>query len=129
MIWLEAHTTSSDPKVVANYFIEAVKSKQGCSVRIRADRGTENGHVEQMLKFLRCDHTDDYASNCFLYGSSNHNERIKRWWGFLRTHHAQYWMNIFQNLKEENLFDGELVDKSLIQFCFLNQIQVSEQHD
>lgn len=126
MVWLEAYSTNSDPKVIANYFMEVVNLLQGCPMRIRGDRGTENGHVEQMLMFLRSDHTDAYVNRCFIYGSSNHNQRIERWWGYLRTHHIHYWLNTFETLKEENLYDGSFLEKSLIQFCFMNQIQVNK---
>jgi len=36
----------------------------------------------------------------------------------------QFWINVFEELKEEDLFSGSILDKSLMQFCFLNLIQV-----
>jgi hypothetical protein len=42
VIWLEAATTSSDPKVKSSYFIDSVRNKAGCPKRIRNDLGTEN---------------------------------------------------------------------------------------
>lgn len=51
IIWLEAYSTNSDPAVIASYFMSAVESRKGCPKRIRADMGTENGHVENMHKF------------------------------------------------------------------------------
>ena len=53
IIWLEAFTMSSDPAVIGIYFMSAVERRMGCPKRMRADRGTENGHVENMQKFLR----------------------------------------------------------------------------
>ncbi|KAJ8303343.1 hypothetical protein KUTeg_019739 [Tegillarca granosa] len=87
--------TSSDPAVIGSYFLKAVASKLGCPVRVRADRGTENGHVEAMQTFLRMGHGNTFSSVPFMYGSSNHNQRIEAWWCFLRRHMAQFWMNIF----------------------------------
>ena len=55
IIWLKAYYTNHDPRVVASYFT--------CPQRVRADRGTENGHVEQMQMFLRRNHADDYAGD------------------------------------------------------------------
>ncbi|CAG9764650.1 unnamed protein product [Ceutorhynchus assimilis] len=52
-----------------------------------------------------------------------HNQLIEAWWSMLRKHNAQYWMNVFQMLKEDNLFDGSFLDKSLIQFCSTPLIQ------
>ncbi len=34
-------------------------------------------YVEQMQKFLRYVDHDEYAENCFIYGSSNHIQRIE----------------------------------------------------
>ena len=82
VIWLEANTTNSDPKVIENYYIKAVSRKSGCPERIRADLGTERGHVEQIQKFLRRNHTDELAGNkSFLYGKSTHNQQIEWFWG------------------------------------------------
>lgn len=77
IIWLEAYSTNSDPAVIASYFMSAVESRKGCPKRIRADMGTENGHVENMHKFLRYEDVDEFAQRCFLYGSSNYNQRIE----------------------------------------------------
>lgn len=49
VLWMEAYTTNSDPKVVASYFIKTVLSIGGCPERIRADRGTENVCVEDIF--------------------------------------------------------------------------------
>ena len=124
IIWLQAYKTSSDPAVIAGYFITEVERRKGCPSRVRADLGTENGHIEQMMKFLRHYHDDEYANNCFVYGSSNHNQRIEGWWAFLRKHFAQYWMNKFQDLKDTDKFCGDYLDKNLIRFCFMSIIQV-----
>ncbi|KAK1143785.1 hypothetical protein AOXY_G36641 [Acipenser oxyrinchus oxyrinchus] len=123
IIWLEAYKTNSDPKVVAGYFMEAVKKRQGCPARLRADRGTENSHVKQMLMFMKRTGSDSYVDNCYLEGSSNCNQRIEQWWGFLRKHSAQYWMDFFAMLKDMGCFTGDFLDKALIQFCFMDLVQ------
>ncbi|XP_069122977.1 uncharacterized protein [Argopecten irradians] len=123
IVWLEAYVTSSDPAVIGSYFMNAVESRRGCPKRIRADRGTENGHVENLQKYLRYNHEDEFAKRSFIYGSSNHNQRIESWWGFLRRHHAQYWMDIFHTMKDQDDFDGGFLDRNLVQFCFLKLIQ------
>lgn len=125
VIWLDVYSTNSDPRVIAACFIEAVKARAACPKRVRADRGTENVYVEQMQTFLRRDGTDRFASHAsFVYGSSNHNQRIESFWGFLRKENVQFWMNLFQSLKEEDHFSGDFVDKSLVQFCFMELLQV-----
>lgn len=37
-----------------------------------------------------------------------------------------FWMNTFKALKENEHFSGAFLDKNLIQFCFLDLIQVTE---
>ena len=124
-MWMEAYTTNSNPKVIADYFINTVKRIGGCPQRLRADPGTENGHVRDMQMFLRRSHTDHHVGDgSFIYGCSTANQRIESWWGVLRKQSVQYWMDIFQTLKDDGLFSGDFLDKSLVQFCYLNLIQV-----
>ena len=125
IVWLEAYRTNSDPKVIGSYYVNAIKIRNQCPRLIRADRGTENGHVRQIQHFLRSNANDSFAGeNSFMYGRSTSNQRIESWWGILRKQNAQFWMNLFEQIKDEGLFSGNFLDKSLIQFCFLNIIQV-----
>lgn len=128
IVWLEASTTNSDPKVIAYYYIQAVKRKSGCPMRIRSDMGTENTHIEQMQIFLRRNHQDELSgSKSFLYGKSTHNQRIEWFWGCLRKKVGQFWMDLFQGLStdiNDTSFCGSFLDKSLVQFCFIKLIQV-----
>lgn len=125
VIWMEAFTTNNDPEVIAIYFIELITSKGGFPERMHADRGTENGQVEQMQKFLRREHMDYFAGeNSFLYGHSTANQHTESWRGMLRKQNVQVWVNLFQNIQDDRGFMGDILDRSLIQFCFLNLIQV-----
>ena len=45
---METYRINNDPKMIAGYFLDVVKSKGGCPMRVRADRGAENGHVQQI---------------------------------------------------------------------------------
>lgn len=126
VIWVEAWSTNNDPKVIAGYFIEAVKQIHGCPERVRSDAGTENRHVEQMQYVLRENHTDRFAGfHSFLYGKSTGNQRIESWWGILRKQCIQNWMDMFKQLQYDGYFTGDVLDKSLIQFCFMETIQVN----
>jgi len=94
-----------------------VKLAGGCPLKMRADMGTENVIVEQLQTFLRG------AQNAFIYGRSVNNQRIEAWWGILRRECAQFWINVFEELSDED-FTGSFLDKSLVQFCFIFLIQV-----
>lgn len=123
VVWLHAYSTNSNPKVIAGYFLSEVEKIGGTATRIRTDMGTENGTMKDMQRFLRLDHNDGFARNCFILGSSIHNQRIESWWAFLRKHHAQYWMNLFQKLKDLDHFTGDFLDKQLVLFTCLNIIE------
>lgn len=118
IVWMHAYTTNNDPHVIASYFTNAVGQTGGCPMKVRADMGTENVIVEQLQTFLRND------QNAFMYGRSVNNQRIEAWWGILRRECAQFWINVFEEIKDE-YFTGSFLDKSLVQFCFLYLIQVS----
>ena len=128
VIWLEANTTNSDPRVIADYYIKAVERKSGCPQRVRCDMGTENVHVEQMQKFLRRNHNDELSGDkSFMYGKSTHNQRIEWFWGCLRKESGQFWMDVFRDMASdagEPLFCGGFLDIALVQFCFMKLIQV-----
>ena len=114
--WLEAHHTSSNPSLIASYYIKTVKSRNGCPEHLRCDFGTENVHTRDMHNFL-LETNGEIPANAVILGSSNHNQRIEAWWGFLRKSMAQYWMNLFQGLKD-------IQGIWTVQFCFMNLIQV-----
>ncbi|KAJ7998239.1 hypothetical protein DPEC_G00220530 [Dallia pectoralis] len=77
-----------------------------------------------MQIFLRPNHPDSFAGDrSFLYGRRAANQRIEAWWGTLRKQSAQFWMNLFKTFQDDGHFTGDFLDKSLIQFCFLNLVQ------
>lgn len=112
--------------MIGGYFLDAMKIIGGCPETLRSDMGTENGIMQKIQESLH-ELFNESSSNrpCFLYGKSMHNQRIEAWWSMLRKHNSQFWMNLFQMLKDGNLFDGSFLDVSLIQFCFTTLIQVS----
>ncbi|KAF7642204.1 hypothetical protein LDENG_00262620 [Lucifuga dentata] len=112
IIWLNAFTTSSDPKIVGGYYTEVVDRLRGCPRIVRGDHGTENGKVRDFQRFLRHNIPDDYGVESYLEGASTANQRIESWWGFLRKESMEY-------LKDRGFFDGRFLDRSLIQFCFM----------
>lgn len=128
IIWLIAGRTASNPKVIGGYYINAVKEIGGCPRRVRFDCGTENLYVEKFQQIFRESPADNFdttfGDKSFMYGTSQSNQRIEAWWSILRKHSAQFWMNLFQELRENGHFSGSELDKSLIQFCFLMIIQV-----
>ncbi len=124
IIWLNAYTTSSDPKLIGGYYIEVVERLGGCPRVVRGDLGTENGHVRDFQRFLNISHEDETLDS-YLEGASTANQRIEYWWGFLRKECMEFWISLFADLRDNGFFDGGFLDKSLLQFCCMGLIQVS----
>ena len=123
MIWLEAYKTNSDPKIIAGYFMDAVINAGGCPARLRLDLGTENGHMAEMQRFMHFP-ANQSETDSVTFGPSTGNQRIERWWLTLRSECVQFWMDLFDKLRADGYFSDNFLDKSLIQFCFLQTIQV-----
>jgi len=126
VVWLRASRTNNDPAVIARYFMESVRSLKGCPRILRADFGTENVKARDMQRFMRQNAIDDRAGMAsYIEGASTANQRIESWWGILRRENANYWMQLFSVLRDEGVFDGSFIDKSILQFCFMGKIQVN----
>ena len=123
IIWLNAYTTSSDPKLIGGYYMEAVQRLGGCPRLVRGDLGTENGYVRGIQHFLVPTHPDG-THDSYLEGVSTANQRIEYWWDFLRRECAEFWLCFFADLRDNGLSDGGFLDKSLLQFCCMGLIQV-----
>ena len=120
IIWLHAHSSNNDPKLIGGYYVNAVTNLQGCPKRIRSDFGTENVLVEDIHRSFRHN-----AERRFLYGASTLNQRIEAWWAMLRKECLHFWIQLFRQLKEDGEFSGNWLDKNLIRYCFMELIQVS----
>lgn len=128
-MWLCVYSTSSDPQVIAGYFIEAVEEYGGCPRIVRTDKGTENSIVRDCQRYMRRNDADHFCQErSFLYGRSTANQRIESWWSFLRKECIDYWMCVLHSLQDEGHFDGGFIDKQLILFCFSAVLQVSHCH-
>lgn len=126
IIWLKAAYTSSDPRVIGGYFMEAVEQFGGCPRIVRTDLGTENVVVRDIQTYLRLGDVDSRSGEqSYIAGASTSNQRIESWWGMLRKEGMEYWIHLLGEMKDEGLCVGDYLDKSLVQLCFRNIIQVS----
>lgn len=126
IMWLNAYNTSSDPKVIAGYFLERMKKIGASPMIVRADKGTENVVVGQIQRQCRRNGQDPFhGDKSFMTGRSVHNQRVEYWWSFLRRECTDFWLNLFHDLKEHGEYDGSFIDRNLSLFCFLGSIQVA----
>ena len=122
IIWLNTHLTNSDPRLIAGYFLDSVM-QNGRPLKVRLDHGTENTHIAAMQSFLHGSE-NGISPDCVTLGPSTGYQRIERWWCTLRSECTQFWMDHFDQLKADGLYDDSFIDKSLVQFCFQEVIQV-----
>lgn len=92
---------------------------------VRYDMGTENRTVGKIQTALHELFGETSGRPAVFCGKSTCNQRIEAWWSILRKQNAQFWMNLFQTLRDDGLFDGSFLDKALVQFSFMDLIQVS----
>lgn len=87
--------TSSGPKVIASYYLNAVKILDGCPVTIRSN--TENGVVED-LQIIFCDlfRKENTHRPAHIKARSTTNQHIESWWSILRKENVQYWISVFE---------------------------------
>ena len=105
--------------------MEAIQRLGGCPRIARGDKGTENVKVRDFQRFLRRNIHDCSAIDSYIDGASTANQRIESWWGFLRRESMEFYISLFTDLKDRGLFDGTYLDRSLIQFCIMGIVQVS----
>ncbi|XP_063955289.1 uncharacterized protein LOC135154065 [Lytechinus pictus] len=121
VMWLNVYNTNNDPKLVGGYFLETVMECGGFPCKVRADRGTENGHICAFQNFFH--HNYDLERRVYIEGSSTSNQRIEYWWAFLRKECTHFWIETFRRLSDRGDFTGDFLDKNLVQFCFMSILQ------
>lgn len=119
VVWLEVGTTNNDPNVTSFYYLKAVKKFQCVPTILRCDRGTENTFIGLLQTCLRAKHDDSLsAENSFVQGKSTKNQRIESFWGRLRKHSMDFYIQFFKCMLERNLFDGSSLHIKCLQYCF-----------
>ncbi|KAL3831998.1 hypothetical protein ACJMK2_005664 [Sinanodonta woodiana] len=124
IVWLFVYHNSSDPRIIGGYFISTVEKLNGVPTLVRGDMGTENCYVKSFQRFLRRNRQNEEVNeNAFIEGASTHNQRIECWWGHFRKQCAEFWIDLFQRIRNNGYFSGDILDKGILQFCFMGMIQ------
>lgn len=113
ILWLEANITNKRPEVIATYFINAVLI-EGYPVKLRTDPGTENVIISRIQKELSPN------EKAYVCGSSTSNQRIERWWGYLRQSRADFWIDHFKSLEALDVLDkSNAIHRFCLQYSYL----------
>lgn len=88
------------------------------------DRGTENVGIADTQVLLRLSHNDDLARSSVMFGSSNHNQRIERWWGYCRKAIVQCYMDLFKDLELSGVLRMDnVLHLECLKFCFMRVLR------
>lgn len=125
IMWLEVSNSNNNPRIIAKYFLDCVRQVGGTPRIIRADRGTENGHVAAIQRFFRRSTGDAFdGKKSFMYGRSTANQRIEAWWRSMRYQSCDWWIRYFKDLRDSGLFcDDNIVQRECLKFCYMELIQ------
>lgn len=73
---------------------------------------------------LREDHEDEFAGNSVFIGSSPHNQRIERWWRYLKMIYTSTCVNLLKDMRDSGILDvSDPMHMECLQFCFIPVIQ------
>lgn len=124
LIWLEVSSNNKHPSVVLNYYLKAVEKLGMVPLILRMDRGTENFTTGDVQMLLRSCHEDDLIKTATMYGSSPHNQRIERFWGYLKLTVLQPYMDVFKDLEMAGLLDRtNKYHMDCLYFCFIDLLK------
>lgn len=119
LLWLNADYSNKNPSLIANYYTTTVKELGGAPSVLRCDPGTETFDVADIQTLLREGHNDTMANVAVMYGSSTHNQRIERWWGFLRQSLITDYQMILSGMRDTGLLDtSDPIHMDCVRFCF-----------
>ena len=119
LIWLKCDVTNKNPTLIANYYLEAVDKHNTIPVTLRMDLGTENIHIQDIQNVLRNSHPVSV-----ILGSSTHNQRIEKFWNYLRHTYTQEYMDLFEDLVLAGLLDpSKPIQIECLRFCFMTIIR------
>lgn len=120
IIWLDVDITNKNPNLVCTYYLEAIEHHGIVPKIVRMDRGTENVAIADCHALFRSTHNDALVGSCVMFGSSNHNQRIERWWGYCRRALLQSYMDLFKDLELSGIVDmSNILHQECLKFCFM----------
>ena len=127
VMWLRVSTSNKNPKIVAYYYLQCVKTFGFIPSIIVSDKGSENTVIDVLHIALRTHDTDEYAGeNSFRKGKSTKNERIEKYWKHLRESTLDYYIDLFKMMQESGVLDvQDEIHVEALRFCFSSLIQRS----
>ena len=86
-------------------------------------KGTETVLLARSHVLLQRENKHDLLFHkAYSYGKSTKNQWIEAWWNLLTEGQTQEWKVCFAELEEQGLFDGGDMDKSCLQYIYMDII-------
>jgi len=115
------HCNATEVAVMKFYL--ATVALYGLPEVIRSDKGKEtNLMTESHVKLQRRNHPSIPFHKAYIFGKSTRNIRIESWWSRLISSQTAPWKSYFVSLKENGFFDGSEVDKTALQYLYMDEI-------
>lgn len=130
LLWLSVGNTNRNSSTILHFYLSYLKSIGGIPKLLRSDAGTENSLMLDVHAYIHEYIGSDHRP--YIIGRSVHNQRIERFWGYLRSHFTQFWMDLFHDMLKENLYNpNNEIQFQLLQFCFMHILvdQIKEVQD
>ena len=106
ILWLKLTKSSNDPRIIGDFFLNAILERDGCPTLIRTERGTENGIIATVQCFLKRNDTDSQSGiNAHRCRSSYSNQCIEAWWTYLRRSWSSWWIDFFKDMVDGGSLD------------------------
>lgn len=119
VMWLHVGNTNRNSATVLHFYLNSALQIQGIPRFVRVDSGTENTLMLRVHAILRENEQNGLLQTPYFVGRSVHNQRIEQWWGFLRTHCTQFWIELFTEMINLQIYDSSNeIHCQLLQFCF-----------
>ena len=118
LLWLKVATTNNDPLVIANYYLEHIKTYKIVPNLIRVDRGTENVFCDDLQVFFTG------VADSVQYATSTRNQRIEAFWSRLKKFRLVWWISLFKGMERNGLYKSYLdTHVEVLIYIFLPIIQ------
>lgn len=103
---VESIASNKRPEFIAHFYLDYIEEINGVPRLVCSDAGTENCLVRDIQRILRANDNDDMSGMAsFKVIPSTQNIRIERFWGFLKSSHGVFWINLFKDMVDYELLD------------------------
>ncbi|RPA91625.1 hypothetical protein L873DRAFT_1713249, partial [Choiromyces venosus 120613-1] len=123
IVWYYVDISNRTAVSVNKQYLRLLRTTLCMSKLICSNKGMEIVLLAQShITLRRANKPDLPFHKAYSYGKSTKNQRIEAWWNLLMEGQTQEWKVFFAELEEEGQFDGGDIDKSCLQYIYMDII-------